>query len=70
MPSTEWGCGTGESRRFTSFQEVSDSGYSWPRALAQGADILLLDEAFSGVDLASQTSLMSVLLDLRDDVAR
>ena len=37
------------------------------RALAQGADILLLDEAFSGVDLASQTSLMSVLLDLRDD---
>lgn len=37
------------------------------RALAQGADILLLDEAFSGVDLASQTSLMAVLLDLRDD---
>ena len=24
------------------------------RALAQGADILLLDEAFSGVDVASQ----------------
>ncbi len=37
------------------------------RALAQGADILLLDEAFSGVDLASQSSLMSVLLELRDD---
>ena len=37
------------------------------RALAQGADILLLDEAFSGVDLASQTALMSVLTGLRDD---
>ena len=37
------------------------------RALAQGADILLLDEAFSGVDLASQSALMSVLIDLRDD---
>ena len=37
------------------------------RALAQGADILLLDEAFSGVDLASQTALMAVLLDLRDE---
>ena len=37
------------------------------RALAQGADILLLDEAFSGVDLASQTALMDVLLELRDD---
>ena len=37
------------------------------RALAQGADILLLDEAFSGVDIASQTALMSVLMELRDD---
>ena len=37
------------------------------RALAQGADILLLDEAFSGVDLGSQTALMSVLLDMRED---
>ena len=37
------------------------------RALAQGADILLLDEAFSGVDVASQTALMDVLLELRDD---
>ena len=37
------------------------------RALAQGADILLLDEAFSGVDIASQTSLMAVLMDLRDE---
>ena len=36
------------------------------RALAQGADILLLDEAFSGVDIASQTALMDVLLELRD----
>ena len=36
------------------------------RALAQGADILLLDEAFSGVDIASQESLVSVLTDLRD----
>ena len=36
------------------------------RALAQGADILLLDEAFSGVDVASQESLVSVLLELRD----
>ena len=37
------------------------------RALAQGADILLLDEAFSGVDIASQSALMSVLTELRDD---
>ena len=36
------------------------------RALAQGADILLLDEAFSGVDIASQESLVSVLTELRD----
>ena len=36
------------------------------RALAQGADILLLDEAFSGVDIASQEALVSVLQDLRD----
>ena len=37
------------------------------RALAQGADILLLDEAFSGVDIASQESLVSVLMELRDE---
>ena len=36
------------------------------RALAQGADILLLDEAFSGVDVASQEDLVSVLTELRD----
>ena len=36
------------------------------RALAQGADIMLLDEAFSGVDIASQEALVSVLLTLRD----
>ena len=37
------------------------------RALAQGADILLLDEVFSGVDLASQESLVDVLYQLRDE---
>ena len=37
------------------------------RALAQGADVLLLDEAFSGVDIASQESLVSVLMQLRDE---
>ena len=37
------------------------------RALAQGADILLLDEAFSGVDVASQESLVTVLRQLRDE---
>ena len=36
------------------------------RALAQGADVLLLDEAFSGVDIPSQEVLVSVLLELRD----
>ena len=36
------------------------------RALAQGADILLMDEAFNGVDIASQEALVSVLLELRD----
>ena len=37
------------------------------RALAQGADVLLLDEAFSGVDIASQESLVTVLHQLRDE---
>ena len=37
------------------------------RALAQGADILLLDEVFSGVDVASQESLVNVLYQLRDE---
>ena len=37
------------------------------RALAQGADILLLDEVFSGVDIASQESLVDVLYQLRDE---
>ena len=37
------------------------------RSLAQGADILLLDEAFSGVDIASQEGLVDVLKELRDD---
>ena len=36
------------------------------RALAQGADVLLLDEAFSGVDPASQESLVAALRELRD----
>ena len=37
------------------------------RALAQEAEILLLDEAFSGVDVASQESLVAILRDLRDE---
>jgi manganese transport system ATP-binding protein len=36
------------------------------RALAQGADILLLDEPFRGVDISSQAALVSVLMELRD----
>ena len=36
------------------------------RALAQNADILLLDEAFSGVDPASQETLVTLLHELRD----
>jgi len=35
------------------------------RALAQEADLLLLDEAFSGVDVASQEGLVGVLRELR-----
>ena len=35
------------------------------RALSQEADILLLDEPFRGVDIASQAALVSVLLELR-----
>lgn len=34
------------------------------RALAQRADVLLLDEAFSGVDVASQAGLLEVLREL------
>jgi ABC-type Mn2+/Zn2+ transport system ATPase subunit len=37
------------------------------RALAQKSEILLLDEAFSGVDVASQQGLMSVLKDLKEE---
>ena len=37
------------------------------RALAQEADILLFDEAFSGVDVGSQEGLVAVLRSLRDD---
>jgi ABC-type Mn2+/Zn2+ transport system ATPase subunit len=37
------------------------------RALAQEADLLLLDEAFSGVDVASQEALVSTLHELRDE---
>lgn len=36
------------------------------RALVQGADILLLDETLSGVDVPSTESLMRVLWELRD----
>ena len=37
------------------------------RALTQEAEILLLDEAFSGVDIASQDGVIDVLRDLRDE---
>jgi ABC-type Mn2+/Zn2+ transport system ATPase subunit len=37
------------------------------RALAQGADILLLDEPFSGVDHVAQQTLFTVLDDLRTE---
>ncbi|MCI0438550.1 MAG: metal ABC transporter ATP-binding protein [Chloroflexi bacterium] len=37
------------------------------RALAQEAEILLLDEAFSGVDVASQEGLVTVLRGLRNE---
>ena len=35
------------------------------RALAQGADVLLLDEPFSGVDVEAQTAIFDLLDDLR-----
>ena len=37
------------------------------RALAQEVDIVLLDEAFSGVDMGSQEGLVGVLRSLRDE---
>ncbi len=37
------------------------------RALAQEADILMLDEAFSGVDFASQDALVGALRELRNE---
>ena len=37
------------------------------RALAQEAELLLLDEAFSGIDVASQETLVAILHELRDD---
>ncbi|MYF84606.1 MAG: metal ABC transporter ATP-binding protein [Acidimicrobiia bacterium] len=37
------------------------------RALAQEASVLLLDEAFSGVDVAAQEALVGVLQTLRDE---
>ena len=37
------------------------------RALAQGADVIMLDEAFSGVDFTSQEVMSLVLEDMRDE---
>lgn len=37
------------------------------RALVQGADVLMLDEAFSGVDVGAQEGLVKVLQSLRDE---
>ena len=37
------------------------------RALIQKAEIILLDEAFSGVDVGSQEGLITVLRDLRNE---
>lgn len=37
------------------------------RALAQEAELVLLDEAFSGVDVGSQESLVDILLGLRNE---
>ena len=37
------------------------------RALAQGANVLLLDEPFRGVDVASQAALVSVLMELKEE---
>ena len=37
------------------------------RALTQESDILILDEAFSGVDIASQEGVLNVLRNLRDE---
>ena len=39
------------------------------RALAQGANIIMLDEAFSGVDVGAQQEIVDVLRSLRDDGA-
>ena len=37
------------------------------RALAQDAKIILMDEAFSGVDVAAQEDIVEVLQSLRDE---
>lgn len=39
------------------------------RALAQGAELFLLDEPFAGVDAATESAIVSVLQGLRDDGA-
>lgn len=39
------------------------------RALAQGADLFLLDEPFAGVDAATEAAIISVLKSLRDEGA-
>ena len=39
------------------------------RALAQGADLFLLDEPFAGVDAATEAAIITVLKALRDDGA-
>lgn len=39
------------------------------RALAQGADLFLLDEPFAGVDAATEAAIISVLKSLRNDGA-
>lgn len=41
----------------------------WPRALAQGAGVLLLDEPFSGVDINTERLIIDLLIELRDQGA-
>ena len=63
--SHRWECSSVALPWSASSPVDSGSGSSSPGRSHRARDILLLDEAFSGVDVASQEALVSVLHDLR-----
>ena len=54
-PSTDSASTISPIGRSTSCRAASGSGRSWPRGLAQEADVVLLDEPLTGLDVVSRS---------------